>query len=171
MERPIHNFTAMPQFSMRLSTALRIVGKRSSLATSSATRAITRPVSTPDWRTKLSELGYGIQKHGNSFTLAGIDRATVDKFSRRTAIIEAEAERLGIDDAQEQGELGRRTREKKSKTPARMSELRAEWDSRLTPQERLVIQTAGSRWAKGDDPITPGQAKEYALEHSFRSEE
>ena len=118
---------------------------------------------------KLSELGYGIQKHGNSFTLAGIDRATVDKFSRRTAIIEAEAERLGIDDAKAKGELGRKTREKKSKTPASMSELRAEWDSRLTQQERLAIQTAGSGWAKGDDPITPGQAKEYALEHSFQN--
>lgn len=50
-----------------------------------------------------------------------------------------------------------------------MGELRAEWDSRLTPQERIALQTAGSGWAKGDDAITPEQAKEYALEHSFQN--
>jgi conjugative relaxase-like TrwC/TraI family protein len=117
---------------------------------------------------RLSELGYPIEKDGNSFRIAGIDRATGDKFSRRTTVIEAEAERLGIDDAKTKGELGRRTREKKSKDRASMSELRAEWDSRLTPQERLAIKTAASGWEKGDAAITPEQAKEYALEHSFQ---
>jgi len=118
---------------------------------------------------KLSELGYGIQKDGNSFKLAGIDRSTIEKFSRRTAVIEAEAERLGVTDAWGKGQLGRRTREKKSAEPVSMSELRAEWDSRLTPQERLAIQTAGNGWNKGDDAITPEQAKDYALEHSFQN--
>ena len=118
---------------------------------------------------KLSELGYGIQKDGNSFRLALIDRATVDKFSRRSAVIEAEAERLGIDDATARGGLGRRTREKKSKTPVSMSELRAEWDSRLTQEERLAIKTAGSGRERGDITITPAQAKNYALEHSFQN--
>jgi len=64
---------------------------------------------------KLKNLGYGIEKDGNSFRLAGIDRATVEKFSRRTAIIEAEAERLGVDDPAQKSTLGRRTREKKGK--------------------------------------------------------
>lgn len=117
---------------------------------------------------RLSQLGYPIEKDGNSFRIAGIDRATADKFSRRTAVIEAEAERLGIDDAKVKGGLGRRTREKKSKDRASMSELRAEWDSRLTPDERLAIKTAASGWEKGDAAITPEQAKEYALEHSFQ---
>ena len=116
---------------------------------------------------KLSALGYGIEKDGNSFRLAGIDRATVEKFSRRTAVIEAEAARLGIDDVKAKGELGRRTREKKSKDRASMSELRAEWDSRLTPEERLAVRSAGNGLAKGDAAITPEQAKTYALEHSF----
>jgi conjugative relaxase-like TrwC/TraI family protein len=118
---------------------------------------------------KLSELGYGVQKDGNSFRLAGIDRATVEKFSRRSAVIDAEAARLGIEDARAKGELGRRTREKKNKDRASMSELSAEWDSRLTPEERLAIRTAAGGGARGDDAITPGQAKEYALEHSFQN--
>jgi conjugative relaxase-like TrwC/TraI family protein len=118
---------------------------------------------------KLKDLGYGIEKDGNSFRLAGIDRSTVEKFSRRSAVIDAEAERLGIDNAKAKGELGRRTREKKSREPQTMADLRGEWDSRLTPQERLAIRTAGGGWSKGDDAITPAQAKEYALEHSFQN--
>jgi len=118
---------------------------------------------------KLSELGYGIEKHGNSFGLAGIDRATAEKFSRRTAIIEAEAERLGISNAETKGNLGKRTREKKSKVPQTMEELRKEWDSRLTKEERLAVRTVGSGLTKGDDRITPEQAKDYALEHSFEN--
>jgi len=117
---------------------------------------------------KLKDLGYGIEKDGNSFKL-GIDRSTIEKFSRRTAVIEAEAQRLGIDGAEAKGKLGRRTREKKGKNRVSMTELRKEWDSRLTPEERIAIQTAGSGWEKGDDAITPEQAKEYALEHSFQN--
>jgi conjugative relaxase-like TrwC/TraI family protein len=118
---------------------------------------------------KLSALGYGILKDGNSFKLAGIDRSTIEKFSRRSAVIEAEARRLGISDAEAKGNLGKRTREKKSKEPVSMAQLRAEWDGRLTPEERVAIQTARSGRSKGDDAITPQQAKEYALEHSFQN--
>lgn len=116
---------------------------------------------------KLKQLGYAIEKDGNSFKLAGIDRGAVEKFSHRTAVIEAEAERLGITDAKAKGELGRRTREKKSKSPVGMSELRAEWNSRLAPEERRALRSAADGLVKGDAPITPEQAKEYALEHSF----
>jgi conjugative relaxase-like TrwC/TraI family protein len=117
----------------------------------------------------MAGLGYAIEKDGNSFTLAGIARSTVDRFSRRTGVIAAEAERKGITDAAVKAGLGPKTRNKKSKVHKSMSELHAEWDSRLTPEERLAIKTAGSGWARGDDAITPGQAKEYALEHSFQN--
>jgi conjugative relaxase-like TrwC/TraI family protein len=116
---------------------------------------------------KLKELGYGIEKDGNSFRLAGINRDTAGKFSRRTAVIEAEAERLGLTDAASKSRLGRKTREKKNATPESMSDLRKEWDARLTPEERLSIKTASAGLEKGDAAITPEQAKEYALTHSF----
>jgi len=118
---------------------------------------------------KLKELGYGIEKDGNSFRLAGIGKETADKFSRRTAVIEAEAEKLGITDEATKAQLGRRTREAKNKEPESMETLRAEWDGRLTDEERLAIRTAASGWQKGDAAITPEQAKEYALEHSFQN--
>jgi len=111
----------------------------------------------------LKGLGYGIEKSGKSFRIAGIDRDIVEKFSRRTAVIEAEAERLGIDDAESKGKLGRRTREKKSNVRQSMSELGAEWDKRLTPEERLAIRTAGNGWAKGDDGITQNRLNNMRL--------
>jgi conjugative relaxase-like TrwC/TraI family protein len=116
---------------------------------------------------KLRELGYGIEKDGTSFRLSGLNRDTVEKFSRRTAIIEAEAERLGITDASAKSQLGRKTREKKNAAPESMAELRKEWNARLTPEERLAIQTARSGLAEGDRQVSPEQAKEYALTHSF----
>ncbi len=67
---------------------------------------------------KLKEFGYGIERDGNSFRLAGIDRSTVEKFSQRTGVIDREAERLGIKDAASKSKLGRRTREKKSHAAA-----------------------------------------------------
>jgi hypothetical protein len=118
---------------------------------------------------KLKDLGYGIEKDGNSFRIAGIGKETADKFSRRTAVIDAEAVRLGITDKATKAQLGRRTREKKNEAPESMDDLRAEWDSRLTQQERLAIRTASGGWQKGDAEITPEQAKEYALEHAFQN--
>jgi conjugative relaxase-like TrwC/TraI family protein len=118
---------------------------------------------------RLKDLGYGIEKDGKSFRLAGISKETCDKFSRRTAVIEAEAKRLGIEDAEAKGKLGRRTREKKSEVRLTMPQLRTEWDSRLTAEERLALKTAGSGWGNGDAAITPEQAKEYTLEHSFQN--
>jgi conjugative relaxase-like TrwC/TraI family protein len=118
---------------------------------------------------KLKALGYGIHKDGKTFRIAWIDKATADKFSRRTAIIDAEAERLGIEDAATKGSLARRTREKKSDKPLSMSELRAGWDARLTDDEREAIRTAGNGHHPGDASITPDQAKAYALEHSFQN--
>jgi len=117
---------------------------------------------------KLKGLGYGIEKDGNSFKLAGIDRATVEKFSQRHGVINNEAERLGTLDPATRAKIARRSRENKNPEPQSMEELRKEWDSRLTPQERLAIKTASMGLEKGDPTITPEQAKEYAMEHSFQ---
>lgn len=113
----------------------------------------------------LKELGYGIERDGNSFRLKGISRETCDKFSHRTAIIEAEAERLGVVDAKTKGDLGRLTREKKSKEPMSISELRSEWLRRLSDGERSSIHEA----RRGHETTAPNavQAMDHALLHSF----
>ena len=66
-------------------------------------------------------------------------------FPPHRRVIETEAERLGITDAKTKGELGRRTREKKSKSPIGMSELRGEWDSRLTVRGASGRAVGGKR--------------------------
>jgi TrwC relaxase len=75
----------------------------------------------------------------------------------------------GVETERSRLRLGRRTRESNGRDGIAMPELRAEWNSRLTAQERLVLQTAGSGWQKGDDTITPHQAKDYALQHSSQN--
>lgn len=117
---------------------------------------------------KLKGLGYGIEKDGNSFTLAGVSRDLVDRFSRRSALINEEAKKRGITDAEAKGKLGRKTREKKAERPLSIAELREEWKGRVSKEDLLALETARMGLARGDAPITPEQAKEYALDHSFQ---
>ena len=114
---------------------------------------------------RLRELGYGIERDGKSFKLAGIGRETTDKFSRRTAIIEAEAARLGITDPDAKDALGRRTREKKNHDGHSLPELRAQWSGRLTDDERNAIFEA--RRGRQTTSLGARDAMDYALSHCF----
>lgn len=114
---------------------------------------------------KLREMGYGIERDGNSFSLVGIDRATVEKFSRRTQLIEKKAEALGITDAQAKGDLGRKTREKKAPEPKTMSQLRVEWARRLVPDERKAIIDSGKQ--QETKTLNAVAGMNYAIEHCF----
>src|ERR1700691_1027694 len=116
---------------------------------------------------RLKAFGYGIEKRGNSFEIAGIDRATIEKFSHRHRVIKDEAKRLGVIDPASEAKIARRSRETKNPEPQSVQKLRREWGTRRTPQERLALNRAATGLAKGDAAITPEQAKEYALEHSF----
>jgi conjugative relaxase-like TrwC/TraI family protein len=114
---------------------------------------------------RLANLGYGIERDKNSFRLAGIDRATTEKLSRRTEIIEAEAKRLGVTDAKAKEKLGARTREKKNDHELSLGELRKEWNVRLTDEEREGI--AGARRGQQTTSMDAPQAMDYALSHCF----
>jgi len=114
---------------------------------------------------RLAHLGYGIERDGNSFRLVGIDPLTTKKFARRTEIIDKEAERRGITDAKAKGKLGARTREDKNEEEASLSELREEWRSRLTDEERDAIGKA--RWGQETGTLPAGQAMDYAVSHVF----
>jgi conjugative relaxase-like TrwC/TraI family protein len=113
----------------------------------------------------LADIGYGIERDGNSFRLAGMSRATADRFSRRRADIDAEAERLGINDHDKRTALAKQTRHKKSENPLSMQELRKAWRSRVNSDEAREIYAARS----GQDTPTlqAGEAMDYALLHSF----
>jgi conjugative relaxase-like TrwC/TraI family protein len=114
---------------------------------------------------KLTKLGYGIERDGTSFKLAGIDRETVETFSRRTAIIREEAQRLGRDTPEGRRDLGRRTREAKPDEKMTMTELRALWNERLGDGERQSITQARS--GQQTNTLDADQAMDYALSHCF----
>jgi conjugative relaxase-like TrwC/TraI family protein len=114
---------------------------------------------------KLSELGYTSERDGHSLKAVGIDKSLTEKFSRRTEIIEAEAQRLGITNEKSKGQLGRRTREKKDASPKSMTDLRKLWDARLTKEERAALANAKDA-GKSNSPDA-GKAMDYALSHCF----
>lgn len=114
---------------------------------------------------RLADLGYGIERDGNSFRLAGIDRATTEEFSRRTQLIDAEAERLGITDPKTLRELGRKTREGKSAEQLSMAELRQAWHARIGADARSDI--TGAREGRQTRTLSAEQAVDYAVLHCF----
>jgi conjugative relaxase-like TrwC/TraI family protein len=117
---------------------------------------------------KLAALGYGIERDGKSFKLAGIDQATCDEFSRRTEIIEAEAKRRGITDAETKGKLGQWTREAKPEEQMDINELRKAWLARVSDGERDAIQ--GARVGQETLGLDAQQAVDYALTQCFERE-
>jgi len=114
---------------------------------------------------RLADLGYGIERDGKSFRLAGIDRETVKKFSRRTDIIEAEAKRLGITNPDTKDKLGRRTREQKNEHELPLSELRKQWKARLSDDEAEAL--SGARSGQKTTTLAAAPAMDYAVSHVF----
>jgi conjugative relaxase-like TrwC/TraI family protein len=114
---------------------------------------------------KLAALGYGIERDGKSFRLAGIDETICWEFSRRTQKIEEEARRLGITDPAIKRKLGRLTREAKSKMPLSMAELREVWNKRLEKNQRDAI--TGARAGRQTQGLDAEEAVNYAMSHAF----
>jgi conjugative relaxase-like TrwC/TraI family protein len=87
---------------------------------------------------KLASLGYEIERTRQGWEVRGIPRGTIEKFSRRTAEIERLASEKGITDAKAKDHLGAASREGK-RHGLTYSNLVAEWNSRLTGEERELI--------------------------------
>jgi conjugative relaxase-like TrwC/TraI family protein len=117
---------------------------------------------------KLRQLGYATEKHSYSFEIAGVPDSLVDKFSRRRNAIEREAAERGITDAEGKHAIGYYGREHKNKDVGK-TELRREWNARLSGEERTALADAIHGRAKGDRDYTAEEAKEYALAHSFQN--
>ncbi|MFM7315390.1 MAG: MobF family relaxase, partial [bacterium] len=116
---------------------------------------------------KIKSLGYEIERNeGRNWEIAGIPRSVITKFSKRTEEIETEAERLGITDPKQKAELGAKTRASKM-TGLSPQELRKEWESQLTPDERQAINTVHRRDQPNSTEITPVEAVQFAIHHCF----
>ncbi len=114
---------------------------------------------------RMADLGYGIERDGKSFRIAGIDRALCEEFSRRTEVIEEKAREMGITDPEVKARLGQWTREVKPEDEMDIRKLRREWLKRIDEDQRdaIVKARAGRQTATLDSK----EAVDYALSHCF----
>lgn len=112
----------------------------------------------------LVELGYGVRRKGRFYELEGVPDSLIEKFSKRTKLIEAEAARRGITNPDFKAELGGKTRERKSEGRLTPQQLREEWASRLTSVEREMIHLLPGQETPLPDAA---QSMAYAIAHHF----
>jgi conjugative relaxase-like TrwC/TraI family protein len=116
----------------------------------------------------LAKLGYGIERRGKDWTVAGISPALSRKFSRRNVEITRLAEQLGITDPARKAALGATSR--LNKTEAGIESLRAYWNNRLTPAERAQLDGVRRAAEAGVSParaVTAEEAVRHATLHHF----
>jgi conjugative relaxase-like TrwC/TraI family protein len=119
---------------------------------------------------RIAELGLPVERTRNGWEIGGIDRSTLNGFSRRTVQIEREARKKGITSAEEKAELGAKTRERKAKNLT-AGELKAEWRSRLTDAETRAFESLAERIGGSplprDEPSAARDAVHLSAEHCF----
>lgn len=117
---------------------------------------------------KLTHLGYDIERTKNGFEISGIDRDTIDKFSRRTEEIENLAKENAITDRTQKSGLGAKTRESKRESIS-PEEQRKNWNERLSPEEahnfRALKKSRLTDEKKKENALLPDQAVAFSLSH------
>lgn len=116
---------------------------------------------------KLIKLGYGINRSQTGYEIAGIDKETIAKFSRRTNEIEEHAKELGITDDRQKNNLGALTRESKRVIKTDFDQ-HAEWLNRLTDKEKFDLQNLRNNYSSDDNAdtfLTAKKAVEIAINH------
>lgn len=118
---------------------------------------------------KIEELGLEVERVRGGWEIAGVGKAALDRFSRRTAQIEKKAKEKGITNAKEKDKLGAKTREKKNKNMP-FHDLQSEWKARLNDDDRRALDGLTSKIGNPSLPSSPQAAKEavdHAIEHAF----
>lgn len=113
---------------------------------------------------RLAALGYGIERTAKGWELAGVPVSLVDKFSRRTAEIEAHAKAKGITDAKRKDGIGAKLRAGKRRGLTK-DDLKAEWSARLDAGEARALRAAKGQASA--PRVSDREAFDYALSHSF----
>ncbi|QDV90908.1 Multifunctional conjugation protein TraI [Phycisphaerae bacterium RAS2] len=118
---------------------------------------------------RLEELGLPVERTKRGWELRGVPMSAIQKFSRRTALIEDAARERGITHPDAKGALGATTRERKQKDLT-LDELREQWTSRLTPEELAALSGVKSRLGGegiAEDDRIAGDAMSRAVGHCF----
>ena len=116
---------------------------------------------------RLAHRGYGIDRTEHGWELTGVPSSVVSKFSRRTQLIEAEAEKRGLTTDEQKDNLGAKTREAKTTSLTR-TELRHEWRGRLSIAEEQSVQEAQYQEGRGNTVnVSNRDALQHAAQHHF----
>ncbi len=120
---------------------------------------------------RLARLGLPIARTKTGWEVEGFARATIDKFSRRTAKIEALAQANGVTDPDAKGALGAKTREKKAKGQT-FDALAQSWRGRLSPEETIPLLVNHHRLEAGldefhDDSTLAREACAKSIDNAF----
>src|ERR1700730_3800780 len=135
---------------------------------------------------RLLRNGYAIRRTDRDFELASVSRELIEKFSKRTRlieqlarekyiIIEAQARELvkktGIDFAdayaQVKSKLGAETREAKSCATLGPEEQLANWRAQMTPEERTSLKIENVKGTSAENLLESETAKNLAIQHLF----
>ena len=112
---------------------------------------------------ELKEAGYGIEQTKNGFELAGLEKSTLEKFSRRTQEIEEYAKEHEITNDEEKSRIGAKTREAKRAEAG--IDPATEWSNRLTQEERNAFENLKQEPNSGEDESAAKQAIQFSLDH------
>ncbi|MBK9118172.1 MAG: relaxase domain-containing protein [Phycisphaerales bacterium] len=118
---------------------------------------------------RLQELGLPTVRTRSGWEIAGIPDTAIQRFSRRTALIEDAAREAGVTDPEAKGELGAKTRERKARNLT-LDELRREWRDRLEPAEAAALALRAGHIGEESYPEQPAAAREaadQAIGHCF----
>jgi conjugative relaxase-like TrwC/TraI family protein len=119
---------------------------------------------------KLEAAGYVIDRRGEfDWEIAGIPQSMIDTFSKRTAQIDAEAEKKGITDAAEKAKLGAKLRGKKQKELT-LPELREAWWAQCSDEEKDALARVYARQVASGEQVTAKECAAYAVRHCSERE-
>lgn len=113
---------------------------------------------------QLQQAGYQVARTKNGFELTGIDKRTLEKFSRRTQEIEDYSREHGITDDTQKAKIGAKTREAK-RTPLSTEQQESAWHSRLTADEQTALLRLKQQPAPTKDEEAAKRAVQFALDH------
>ncbi len=117
---------------------------------------------------KVQSIGYPVERSERDFEIAGVSRSTIDKFSRRTQLIEKAAEEQGITDAAAKGRLGAQTRDKKQTNRVPVDELPNFWRELLNNSEtNSLAEIAAKPGLPPKEKNVEVAAVDFSTKHNF----
>nr|WP_322624508.1 MobF family relaxase [uncultured Flavobacterium sp.] len=113
---------------------------------------------------RLQQAGYAVERTKNGFELAGIEKATLTKFSRRTQEIEDYTREHHITDDKQKAKVGAKTREAK-RPPLSADKQEANWLGRLTAEELDGLRNLKKTSSTPQDGSAAASAVRLSLSH------